>query len=69
MVKHICVMSAKTYGGSYGVGDTKEEATKNARASYGKPAETRYYEVDVKEGRKLVVVESGVSVSWYTVPE
>lgn len=70
MIKHICVMRAKTYGGSYGVGDTQEAAKKKARGELGeKPAETRFHEVDVPKGRKLVVQTMPTGIQWWTEPE
>ncbi len=70
MLKHICVMTSKSYGGSYGVGDTAEAARKKARSILGeKPHETEMRTAEVPDGHHLEFHDIFRGVSWRVVPD
>ncbi len=60
-------------GGSWGTGTTKEEAERNARKMlYGAKEDKKqrkYAEIEVPAGRKLMVREAGMGITWWTEPE
>lgn len=69
MTKHICTLHApKVFGGSYGVGDTKEDAYAKAKKEWPhgrtKPI-AMYFEADVPDGHELILTPGINGVSWY----
>jgi len=66
-IKHICFLVSKNYGGSWGVGDTPEDARKKARKILGEnPAKVDYATVMVPAGSRLVVQETVDGIQWWT---
>lgn len=70
MTKHIVILAARPYGGSWGVGDTEAEAFKTAESQLRgmRIAETRHRTVEVAKGRKLVVEALADGIQWHTEP-